>query len=92
VINANNTEWIADIKVLSFDLDDTLWDCPPAIARAENALFDWFEQHAPKVIAESGRDTVMLRRSEIVDAHPEIAGDMTALRHKIIEVLLVNWR
>ena len=30
----------ADIKVISFDLDDTLWPCRPVIQRAEQRLYD----------------------------------------------------
>jgi len=86
----SNPGWINDIKVLSFDLDDTLWDCPPAIANAEAKLYAWFQKHAPRVVAVHEEKTVLIRRAEIVNAHPELIGDMTLLRHKIIEVLLTE--
>jgi len=62
----DSMQWVRDIKVLSFDLDDTLWDCPPAIERAEIALFNWFERHAPEVVAEHGRRAAWLKRASVV--------------------------
>ena len=32
-----------------FDLDDTLWECPGVIARAERALFEWLAQNMPRI-------------------------------------------
>lgn len=37
------------IKLVTFDLDDTLWDTAPAIAGAEVTLRDWLAEHAPKL-------------------------------------------
>jgi len=82
--------WVADVKVLSFDLDDTLWDCPPAIAGAEAALRDWFESNTPNVMALYSLETLQQRRELAVQAQPEISTDVTLLRHKMIEGLLVD--
>ena len=35
------------IKLITFDLDDTLWDTAPVIASAEVVLRDWLEANAP---------------------------------------------
>ncbi|EGH32151.1 HAD family hydrolase, partial [Pseudomonas syringae pv. japonica str. M301072] len=37
------------IKLVTFDLDDTLWDTAPAIAGAEVTLRDWLGENAPKL-------------------------------------------
>ncbi len=86
----NNNDWLADIKVLSFDLDDTLWDCAPVIEKAELALREWMSEHTPKVINEWDADSIANRRANIVRTHPEIACDMTLLRHKMIEGALTD--
>ena len=39
----------AMIKVITFDLDDTLWDTSPVIAKAETMTYQWIEQYASKV-------------------------------------------
>ncbi|MCX7079975.1 MAG: HAD family hydrolase, partial [Pseudomonas sp.] len=35
------------IKLITFDLDDTLWDTAPVIVSAEAVLRDWLAQQAP---------------------------------------------
>jgi FMN phosphatase YigB (HAD superfamily) len=37
------------IKLITFDLDDTLWETAPAIVSAEAMLRDWLAEHAPKL-------------------------------------------
>ncbi len=85
-----NAEWVSDIKVLSFDLDDTLWDCAPVIEKAEARLTAWFNKNAPKVMQQRSPDSLLRRRAEVVALHPEIACDMTLLRRKIIEYSLLD--
>lgn len=41
----------ATVRCITFDLDDTLWDCSSVIHHAEAKLYAWFEHHYP-VIAE----------------------------------------
>ena len=35
------------IRVVAFDLDDTLWHVDPVIIRAEEKLGDWLQQEVP---------------------------------------------
>ncbi len=78
------------VEVLSFDLDDTLWDCPPVIAKAEAKLLTWFAENAPKVVEFNNGDTLAARRAQVVESYPAIACDMTLLRHKMIELSLAD--
>ena len=88
--SSSRPNWVAGIKVLSFDLDDTLWDCAPVIAKAEDALFDWFAIHTPQVVQIHAKNSVVRRRADVVNDFPHLACDMTLLRHKMIEVCLVD--
>jgi FMN hydrolase / 5-amino-6-(5-phospho-D-ribitylamino)uracil phosphatase len=38
-----------NIKVIAFDLDDTLWPCMPTINRAEAATYRWLQQSYPRI-------------------------------------------
>ena len=38
------------IEVITFDLDDTLWDVRPALIKAEAAQNLWLETHYPKAL------------------------------------------
>ena len=77
----------SSIKVISFDLDDTLWPCSPTIINAERQLHRWLSQNVP-VIAER-YDLYQLRdkRRDFLKAHPELAHDMSALRIRSLEQL-----
>ena len=37
------------IELITFDLDDTLWDTAPVIVSAEAVLRDWLTDNAPKL-------------------------------------------
>lgn len=73
-------ETLERIQVVSFDLDDTLWHCAPAIARADAALFDWLDQHAPRVTRAHGAESLLRYQSEIRQRHPELHRCVTTLR------------
>jgi len=75
------------IKVISFDLDDTLWPCRPTILRAEQILYDWLGEHVPEI---TGRyDITMLRdkRRELFSMQPELQHDLSRLRIRSFELL-----
>ena len=38
------------IKVITFDLDNTLWDVEPTLLRAEQAQNDWLRAHRPRLM------------------------------------------
>ena len=79
------------IKVLSFDLDDTLWPCSPTILRAEDLLYQWLADHVP-VITEN-YDIYQLRdkRRLLFNRYPELAYDLTRLRLKSFESLAAEF-
>ena len=43
------TETTRPIHAITFDLDDTLWDIWPIIARAERRLHDWLVERYPRI-------------------------------------------
>ncbi|MGC1952714.1 MAG: hypothetical protein WA970_09110, partial [Gammaproteobacteria bacterium] len=44
-----NLEWLfrqaMTVKCITFDLDDTLWDCESVLMRAETVLYQWLAEH-----------------------------------------------
>ena len=74
------------VRVLSFDLDDTLWPVGPVIAAAEDALLDWLRSHYPAAV--QGHDAASMReiRSRVAAEFPERSHDMTFLRHRALSV------
>ena len=74
-----------NIQLLSFDLDDTLWDNWPVIRQAESALHQWLTQHAPKVVAFYDPPKLMALRRAIISDEPHLKHDLSKLRTRAIE-------
>jgi putative hydrolase of the HAD superfamily len=70
------------LKVLSFDLDDTLWPVAPVIEAAELELLAWLQREHPTVAR--GHDVASLRtlRAQVAGDRPDQAHDLTFLRHE----------
>jgi putative hydrolase of the HAD superfamily len=68
------------ITALTLDLDDTLWPILPTLARAEAALRDWLERHAPATAAAFDDTGLQRLRLDVSQRHPDLAHDLTALR------------
>ena len=79
---------VQHIQAISFDFDDTLWPVEPVIHRAERVLKQWFEAHAPAVLERYDDAGLHAVRQRVGEANPELMHDMTALRIKMIRVLL----
>ena len=77
----------ASIRAVSFDLDDTFWDCAPAIQNAERVLRDWLHKQAPAVLEQIDVLSILERRQRLVHETPELAGDVTATRKRLLAEL-----
>jgi FMN hydrolase / 5-amino-6-(5-phospho-D-ribitylamino)uracil phosphatase len=75
------------IKVLSFDLDDTLWPCSPTIIRAEELLYQWLAVHVPAITESYDIYQLRDKRRSLFNSYPELAYDLTQLRVKSFELL-----
>lgn len=67
-------------EVITFDLDDTLWDARPALLRAEQLQHTWIVAHAPRLAAAHDNESLRRWRWELASKRPDIAHDFTALR------------
>ncbi|WP_439850197.1 HAD family hydrolase [Pseudomonas syringae] len=71
------------IKLVTFDLDDTLWDTAPAIVGAEASLRDWLAEHAPK-LGPVPVEHLWEIRSRLVAADPSLKHRISALRRRVL--------
>lgn len=74
----------ADLRCVTFDLDDTLWDCMPVIEAAERAAYAWMTEHAPRITRALTLDELIAARQAYMAAHPQLHHDITALRKQWI--------
>jgi 2-haloalkanoic acid dehalogenase type II len=76
----------APLRVVSFDLDGTLWDAEPALTRAERAVHHWLSLNYPPVAQAFPIEALReLRRTLALD-NPHLAHDVTALRKESIKI------
>jgi len=68
------------IKVLSFDLDDTLWPCLPTIEHAEKLLYQWLKKNVPSITHCYTQQQLREKRKSLLLEHIDLAHDLTRLR------------
>jgi HAD superfamily hydrolase (TIGR01509 family) len=71
---------VHEVKVISFDLDDTLWPVGPVIMRAEHAMLAFLAEHYPRVTAAYDLEAMRAVRVRIAFEHPDMRHDFTFLR------------
>ncbi len=76
----------APLKAIIFDLDGTLWDTGPALARAEQAVHAWLAQRYP--VLARGYSIAELRalRAALARQYPYLRHDVTALRKASLSI------
>ena len=71
------------IAVVTFDLDNTLWDVDGVIRNAERVTREWFDRHVPALNARVGPDDYQRLRAEIAAEDSRIAHDVSRLRREV---------
>ena len=71
------------IRLITFDLDDTLWSTQPVIVAADNTLRAWLASHATDLEALTPERLQQLR-SEVVQQKPELDRRVSELRYQVL--------
>lgn len=82
---------LKNIRVISFDLDDTLWDCDPVIVHAEAVLYDALKNQMPRITDKLSVDDLRAHRMHFGETHREYAGDVTQMRLASLKSLLSDF-
>ena len=78
---------LSHIRVLSFDLDDTLWDGHSVILSAEKSMHDWMLDHTPKVFERFSKDTLREHKFEFIKHHPHLINKISLARQAYLSEL-----
>ncbi|TCV93706.1 5-amino-6-(5-phospho-D-ribitylamino)uracil phosphatase YigB [Biostraticola tofi] len=81
---------LRSLRALTFDLDDTLYDNRPVIARTEQQSVLFLQQYHPALAAISKED-LHRARAELRLQQPDIYHDVTRWRHCSLERLLNSY-
>lgn len=73
-----------DIRAITIDLDDTLWEIHPVIHRAERRLYAWLGEHYPRITEMFSAAAILEMRSAIWQEFPELSHDYTFMRSTVL--------
>ena len=59
-----------NIRALTFDLDDTLWDNRPVLRAAEQSLYDWLAEHYPRIGRHYNLEAMQQLRRDLLRRSP----------------------
>ena len=65
-----------NIQLISFDLDDTLWNGTEVLIKAEKAMLDWMAHNTPDIHQQISRDELRARKMQFIKNNLH-------LRHKV---------
>lgn len=66
--------------VITFDLDDTLWDVRPVLEQAEREVAAWVAGHCPDALAHIDHAALMRLRLQLLAERPELQHRISDLR------------
>jgi len=72
------------IKVITFDLDNTLWDVEPALLRAEKSQRDWLLQHRPGAIENYSHEALWEFKKSVWKRHTHLSHHVSQLRIQLL--------
>jgi putative hydrolase of the HAD superfamily len=75
------------IRVITFDLDNTLWDVEPALLRAEEAQRQWLLEHRPGAIDDIDHDALWEIKKALWREHPDLLHNVSAMRKLLLRQL-----
>ncbi|MGB0783833.1 MAG: HAD family hydrolase [Marinomonas sp.] len=74
--------------LITFDLDNTLWDVSPVITRAEYAMAAWFEVRFPGFSSAYSLSVQDELKKKVLSVTPELAPNLTQLRLTVYKLAL----
>ena len=75
-----------DVRALTFDLDDTLWDNRPVLMAAERTLYDWLVGHYPDIGLHYRIEDMLVLRQTLLQEDPELRNDVSQLRRHSLRI------
>ncbi len=67
-------------SLITFDLDNTLWDVDSVIVAAEQSMRAWLREHVPKVVDLYNSTGLTEIRAQVLTNNPELKYNLSALR------------
>lgn len=79
-----------NIRAITLDLDDTLWEIGPVIRRAEADLWQWLSDNYPEIPRKFSTDDLLQLRLQVANEFQEHSHDFRFLRKKVLEQVALD--
>jgi len=81
---------VGPLQLITFDLDDTLWDVRPALIKAEQAQNDWLLQHYPRLAPLLVPETLLQRKQTLAKTQPALRHNISLFRQTLLKQLMLE--
>ncbi|MCB1755194.1 MAG: HAD family hydrolase [Gammaproteobacteria bacterium] len=79
-----------EIKAISFDLDDTLWECDPVIQRAEHSLLEFLTSRCELIRQRYTLERYHEHKLAFMRENVHLQGDVSRMRQALLRHLLAD--
>lgn len=76
---------MTQIQLITFDLDNTLWDVNTVIRHADSQMRAWLNEHVPEFFLQSDPDQMQQLRTRLLRENPQLAHDVSAMRKAVLQ-------
>ena len=77
------------ISVITFDLDNTLWDVEPVLIKAEEAQQTWLKEHRPGAVEAFDHEALFEFKKSVWKRHPELSHHVSQMRTQMLYELQI---
>ena len=81
---------VNDIRTITLDLDDTLWEILPVIHRAEKRLYEWIGHNYPAITAMFSPEDLRALRRQVMDLVGMLLHDLPAKRTQVHDLTFLR--
>lgn len=78
------------LKLITLDLDNTLWNVTPTLIQAEKILFAWVSGNIPQALPFYQRDNLQLLRKQFSEQYPDRTKFPTHIRKYVLEACFLQ--
>ncbi len=75
---------MTSIKVITFDLDNTLWDVEPSLVRAEKKQNSWLKKNRSRITTILDEQALLDFKKNIWNIYPDLQHNVTEMRLKML--------
>ena len=76
---------MSNIELISFDLDNTLWDVDRIIIKAEQEMRQWMQDNVPRSLDFYHTEHLTTLRAEVADNFPNKVHDLSFMRQQVLK-------